>query len=38
MRPSKLYILCRRDLPPAQQTVQSIHAMAEFLRKHGHDT
>ncbi len=32
----KMYILCRRDLSPAQQAVQSCHAVAEFMSKFGH--
>ncbi len=38
MSPIKMYILTRRDLSPSQQVVQTAHAMAEFMYKHGHDT
>lgn len=31
-----VYILCRKDLNPAQQAVQSVHAMAEFMATYGH--
>ena len=34
----KMYILCRLDLPACQRTVQTAHAMAEFMQKHSHDT
>ena len=37
MHDSKMYILCRRDLSPAQQTVQACHAVAEFMFKHSGD-
>lgn len=35
--PGKLYILGRRDLPPAQRAVQACHALAELLSEHKHD-
>lgn len=31
-----MYVLVRRDLSPSQQTVQSCHAVAEFMLHHGH--
>jgi peptidyl-tRNA hydrolase len=31
----KLYVLARRDLSPAQQAVQSCHAVAELCLRHG---
>lgn len=34
---NKMYILCRRDLSPGQQTVQTAHAMAEFMHAYGSD-
>jgi len=34
---SRLFILVRRDLSCAQRAVQACHAVAEFLRKNGHD-
>lgn len=33
----KMYMLVRKDLSPAQQTVQACHAMAEFMRLYGAD-
>jgi len=38
VKPSKLYIIARRDLSAGQKIVQVAHALAEFMRKHGHDT
>lgn len=38
MQPTKMYILVRRDLSAGQGVVQTAHAMAEFMHKHGHDT
>lgn len=32
-----LYVLARRDLACAQRAVQSCHALAELMRKHGED-
>lgn len=33
----RMYVLTRRDLSPGQRTVQSCHAVAEFMAKHGDD-
>lgn len=33
----RIYILARRDLSYAQRAVQSCHALAELMRKHGDD-
>src|SRR4051812_25639052 len=33
----RLYVLCRRDLPPAARTVQSCHAVAHFVLRHAGD-
>lgn len=33
----RLYILTRQDLTPAQAVVQTAHALAEFMLKHGAD-
>ena len=33
----KLYVIARRDLTPAQQAVQSCHAVAEFCLRHRDD-
>ena len=33
----RLYILTRLDLSPAQAVVQTAHALAEFMLKHGAD-
>jgi peptidyl-tRNA hydrolase PTH2 len=30
----KLYLIARADLVPAQQAVQAVHAMREFIREH----
>jgi peptidyl-tRNA hydrolase len=35
--PRRLYVLCRRDLPAAQQTVQACHAIAHFVLGHAGD-
>lgn len=36
-KPEKFYILTRRDLSGEQAIVQTAHAMAEFMFKHGDD-
>lgn len=36
--PERMYILCRLDLSPSQAIVQTAHAMAEFMAKHGQET
>ena len=33
----KLYVVVRKDLPKIQQSVQSCHAVAEFMLRHGHE-
>jgi hypothetical protein len=35
--PTKLYVLVRRDLSPAQRAVQSMHAVAELMLRDGAD-
>lgn len=33
----KLYILARKDLSPAQRMVQTCHALANLILRHGSD-
>jgi len=33
--PEKLFVLVRRDLPPAKRAVQACHAVAEFVQLYG---
>ena len=35
--PERLFIIVRRDLSCGQRAVQSCHALAELMRKHGDD-
>ena len=35
--PVRLFIIVRRDLSCGQRAVQSCHALAELMRKHGDD-
>ncbi len=35
--PNRVYILTREDLTPAQAVVQTAHALAELMLKHGED-
>lgn len=34
MRPPKLYVVVREDLPPGDQAVQAIHAARQFASEH----
>lgn len=34
MRPEKLYLVTRRDLPLGQQAIQACHALREFTAQH----
>lgn len=34
---TRMYIMTRQDMTPAQAVVQTAHALAEFMLKHGGD-
>lgn len=37
LKPIKLYLVVRSDLPPAQQAVQAAHALTEYIMHHKDD-